>query len=214
MCVAQNLRARRTSPPSLASSTPHRVVTLPIAPRVRAQYLCTRTRPTPPHHQRGALAGAISAPARLCAHAQTTYIRQRLCPHRVPSCFIPSINISTAVHRLTAGKVTTTSTVLDLGLDFDLNALFTLARVPAVEACESTAQTDGVVPLVGRTRVKSTNADSVPPTMRELDEVVLAREIQPAHATRDTAFKGLRSDVFGERSRSTNPCGISQLIPS
>lgn len=45
-------------------------------------------------------------------------------------------------------------------MNFDPNALFTLTRVLAVEAGESTAQLDGIVALGGYHYVSSTSADS------------------------------------------------------
>ncbi|KAF7983257.1 hypothetical protein HWV62_22882 [Athelia sp. TMB] len=106
--------------------------------------------------------------------------------------------IATSTNFTSVGKSTTTSPTLDLNLNFDPAALFTLTRVLAVEAGESTAQLDGIVQLGGYQYVASTNADA-PPSKREAEPRDLSkRNIYTGFDLPtfiDTAFKQLRSDV-------------------
>lgn len=76
--------------------------------------------------------------------------------------------IATSTNFTSVGKSTTTSPTLDLNLNFDPAALFTLTRVLAVEAGESITQLDGIVQLGGYQYVASTNADA-PPSKREAE---------------------------------------------
>jgi hypothetical protein len=84
----------------------------------------------------------------------------------VTSHGIPLGNIATPTNFSAAGKTSTTSPTLDLNLNFDPAALFTLTRVLAVDAGEDTTQLDGIVQLGGYSYISATTADA-PPTKRE-----------------------------------------------
>jgi hypothetical protein len=75
--------------------------------------------------------------------------------------------IATATSFTSAGKSSTTSPSLDLNLNFDPAALFTLTRVLAVEAGEDPTQLDGIVKLGGYSYISATN-DDAPTKKREV----------------------------------------------
>ena len=86
----------------------------------------------------------------------------------VTSHGIPLGNILTTTNFTAAGKTTTTSPDLDLNLNFDPAALFTLTRVLAVDSGLATAQLDGIVALGGYNYVTATTADAPPSSKREV----------------------------------------------
>lgn len=75
--------------------------------------------------------------------------------------------IATATSFTSTGKSSTTSPSLDLNLNFDPAALFTLARILAVEAGEDPTQLDGIVKLGGYSYITATN-DDAPSKKREV----------------------------------------------
>lgn len=77
----------------------------------------------------------------------------------VTSHGIPLGKIATSTQFTSAGKSTTTSPNLDLDLNFDPAALFTLTRVLAVDSGLATEQLDGIVKLGGYNYIRATTAD-------------------------------------------------------
>jgi hypothetical protein len=76
-------------------------------------------------------------------------------------------NIATTTNFSAAGKTNTVSPTLDLNLNFDPAALFTLTRVLAVDAGEDPTPLDGIVQVGGIEYISATTADA-PPTKREV----------------------------------------------
>jgi len=84
---------------------------------------------------------------------------------------IPLGTIEASSNFSSAGKSTTTSPNLDVDLNLDPAALFTVTRLCAVAAGLSTEQLDGIVELGGYTYLQTTDGDSANTSTKKRDNI-------------------------------------------
>ncbi|KAH8992759.1 hypothetical protein EDB86DRAFT_3078965 [Lactarius hatsudake] len=100
--------------------------------------------------------------------------------------------IETNTNFTSTGKSTVISPSLDIGLNMDPAALFTVTRLCAVSAGLSTEQLDGIVQLGGYRYLQATDGNSSDATKKRRDNLYTGFNL-PKFV--DTAFKQLHSDV-------------------
>ncbi|KAH9083581.1 hypothetical protein EDB83DRAFT_2511885 [Lactarius deliciosus] len=100
--------------------------------------------------------------------------------------------IETSTNFTSTGKSTVISPSLDIGLNMDPAALFTVTRLCAVSAGLSTEQLDGIVQLGGYQYLQVTGGNSSGATKKRRDNLYTGFNL-PNYV--DTAFKQLHSDV-------------------
>lgn len=100
--------------------------------------------------------------------------------------------IGTSTNFTSTGKSTVNSPNLDLELNMDPAALFTVTRLCAISAGLSTEQLDGIVQLGGIRYLQTTGGNSSGATKKKRDNIFTGFNL-PNFV--DAAFKQLRSDV-------------------